>query len=232
MADKVLLIADGHHRYETALNYRKEQEARGPVPDSAALRFKTAAFINITDPGLVILPTHRLLYDLGAIDWDAALRKIRDWFAVAEVATTAAPAELAAKAAEPWPVFALHAGKGRTWLLSLRDPKAVERFVPDRSPDYRELAVVVLHTLLIDKVFGVPADQVEDHVAYERKPEAALAAVDAGRCQVALLLNATRAEQVSRVAGHGERMPQKSTDFYPKLVSGLVFFDVATGQRV
>jgi uncharacterized protein (DUF1015 family) len=90
----------------------------------------------------------------------------------------------------------------------------------------------VLHTLLIDQVFGVPPEKVEDHVAYERKPEAALARVDSGEFQLALLLNPTRAEQVSQVAGRGERMPQKSTDFYPKLVSGLVFFDIGPKERV
>lgn len=117
-------------------------------------------------------------------------------------------------------------------MLRLRDERVMAELLPDRSPDYRGLAVAVLHSLLIDKVFGVPAERIEDHVAYERKPEAALAKVDSGEFQLALLLNPTRAAQVSAVAAHGERMPQKSTDFYPKLVSGLVFFDVAAGQRV
>jgi uncharacterized protein (DUF1015 family) len=232
MAKKTLLIADGHHRYETALNYRKEREAAGTVDPDAALRFKTTAFINIADPGLVILPTHRLLYGLGSIDWDAAWRKIRQWFAVYQVADELAPLELANSFWLNGHVFSLHAGKGRTWMLRLKDRRAVDKFVADRSADYKGLAVTVLHTLLIDQVFGVPPEKVEDHVAYERKPEAALARVDSGEFQLALLLNPTRAEQVSQVAGRGERMPQKSTDFYPKLVSGLVFFDIGPKERV
>lgn len=232
MADKVLLIADGHHRYETALNYRKEREAAGTVPDDAALRFKTTAFINIQDPGLVILPTHRLLYDLGPLDIESKLATIRRWFDVYRVTDGLLPAELERSFWLNGHVFGLHAGPGRSWMLRLRDERVMAELLPDRSPDYRDLAVAVLHSLLIDKVFGVPAERIEDHVAYERKPEAALARVDSGEFQLALLLNPTRAAQVSAVAASGERMPQKSTDFYPKLVSGLVFFDVATGQRV
>ncbi len=232
MRPKTLLIADGHHRYETALNYRKEMEAAGPVAADAALRFKTTAFINIADPGLVILPTHRLLYGLGEIDWDIAWQKIRQWFTVSPVADEQAPSALAKNFTPDTHLFVLHAGRNKTWLLRLNDNRAIDRFITDRSADYKGLAVTVLHTLLIDQVFGVPADKVEDHVAYERKPETAMARVDAGEFQLALLTNPTRAEQVSLVASHGERMPQKSTDFYPKLVSGLVFFDIGPNEKV
>lgn len=232
MADKVLLIADGHHRYETALNYRREHDAAGTVPDDAALRFKTTAFINIQDPGLVILPTHRLLYGLGNIDWDARLTQITRWFDASRVDAQTLSAELAGISTAAGHAFVLHGGTGKSWVLRLRDNQVLNEILPDRSADYRDLAVTVLHTLLIDKVFGVPAERIEEHVAYERKPEAALERVDSGEFQLALFLNPTRAEQVSAVAAHGERMPQKSTDFYPKLVSGLVFFDVAADQRV
>ena len=232
MADKTLLIADGHHRYETALSYRKERESAGSVPADAALRFKTTAFINISDPGLVILPTHRLLYGLPKLDWENTWQRINRWFTVYPVTDGLVARELENSFWLNEHVFALHAGKGRSWMLRLRNPKALDEFITDRSRDYKSLAVTVLHTLLIDKTFGVPAEKIEDHVAYERNPEAAMARVDSGEFQLSLLLNPTRAHQVSDVAAHGERMPQKSTDFYPKLVSGLVFFDVAAAERV
>jgi uncharacterized protein (DUF1015 family) len=232
MASKVLLIADGHHRYETALNYRKEKEAAGPVPNDAALRFKTTAFVNTCDPGLVILPTHRLLYGLGKLDWDQVWGKIRRYFQVYRVNDNLVAQELKNSFWLNEHVFGLHAGPGKSWMLRLVDKRAMDRFMPDRSRDYKDLAVTILHTLLIDQVFGVPFEKTEDHVAYERNPDVTLAKVDASEYQVALLLNPTRADEVSRVAAHGERMPQKSTDFYPKLVSGLVFFDVAKGETV
>jgi len=230
LADKTMLIADGHHRYETALNYRKEMEATIPVEQNAALRFKTAAFINIADPGLVILPTHRLLHNLAGLDWEAVIAKLGRFFLVRPIPAESVEQELTRAAAEH--AFALHAGPGRTWLLKLTDSGAVDQLVKDRSADYRGLDVTVLHSLVIEHVFGVPAEKIEDHVAYERKVAATIAAVDSSKYQAALLINPTRAEQVSRIAAHGERMPQKSTDFYPKLVSGLVFFDVGRYERV
>ena len=232
LQDKVMLIADGHHRYETALNYRKEKEAAGPVPDDAALRFKTTAFINISDPGLVILPTHRLLYGLPDLNWKHAWGKLKRWFHVYRVCDEQLAHEVANSFWLGEHVFGLYAGKGKGWILRLKDKSAMRDALPDRSDDYRNLDVAILHTLIVDKVFGVPADKVEDHVAYERSPSATLSKVDSTEYQIALMMNPTRAEQVSDVAAHGERMPQKSTDFYPKLVSGLVFFDVADDQRV
>ncbi len=230
LADRTMLIADGHHRYETALNYRKEMEATIPVEQNAALRYKTAAFINIADPGLLILPTHRLLYNLGDFNAEATLAKLGQFFSIQPIAADSVEQELARGAVDH--TFAMHLGPGKTWLLRLTSPETVDRLVKDRSADYKGLDVTILHSLIIEHVFGVPAERIEDHVAYERKAAATFAAVNSSKYQAALLLNPTRAEQVSRVAAHGERMPQKSTDFYPKLVSGLVFFDVGRYERV
>jgi uncharacterized protein (DUF1015 family) len=99
----------------------------------------------------------------------------------------------------------------------------------ERSDDYRELDVVVLHAVIIEGVLGVSRDRVESHVRYERYWDETLKRVDSGENQLALLMNPTRAEQVRVLAEKGERMPQKSTDFYPKLISGMVFLDVAEG---
>ena len=226
MRDKVLLIADGHHRYETALNYRRETEARYPfLSENAALRYKTCAFVNVADPGLVIFPTHRFLRDLGAVDWDAKLAAIGEVFEARPAEPAAAMKQLPAGADRHR--FVLHAGPGRTWLLELRNQADVDRYVgPDRSADYKALDVVVLHSVLIEGIFGIKPEDIEQHVKYERDWRAAVQRVDRGEFQAVLLMNPTRVEQVRRLAELGERMPQKSTDFYPKLISGLVFFDV------
>jgi uncharacterized protein (DUF1015 family) len=230
LADKVMLIADGHHRYETALSFRQEMERAGNVPDDAALRFKSTAFVSISDPGLVILPTHRLLYDLGDLKWDDVLARIAKWFETRPIKDADVEAELSRAGADH--VFVLHTRKGKTWVLRLTDKSAVEQLVKDHSADFRDLDVAILHTLLIEHVFGVTPAQIEDHVAYERKLADALAKVDSFDYQAALIMNPTRADQVQKVAAHGERMPQKSTDFYPKFVSGLVFMDIGDSERL
>ena len=230
LSDKVMLIADGHHRYETAMSFRQEMERAGKVPDDAALRFKATAFVNIADPGLVILPTHRLLYNLGDVKWDDVLARVAKWFDTRPIKDSAVEAELSRAGTDC--AFALHTGKDKTWLLRLTDKSALDRLVRDRSADFRGLDVVVLHTLLIEQVFGIPAAQIEDHVAYERNPVETLAKVDSSKFQAALIMNPTRADQVQKVAAHGERMPQKSTDFYPKFISGLVFMDIGDNERL
>lgn len=228
MADRVVLIADGHHRYETALTYRQEMEKNGEVPDNAALRFKTAAFFKITDPGLVILPTHRLLKDITLKPEDA-LKKLRELFAIQEVPDEKAKDELKNHRQEH--AFILYYGKGKSYLLILKQKEGLERFFPqNRSPEYRELDVALLHAIVIENVFGIKPDQVEGRVLYERYWQDTIARVDNGEAHCALFLNPTRPEQVQALAAKSERMPQKSTDFYPKLISGMVFMDVSEDQ--
>jgi uncharacterized protein (DUF1015 family) len=228
----VMLIADGHHRYETALNLRKEVEAADPgLSPDAAVRFKACAFVNVADPGLVIFPTHRFLKNLGEVNWDAKLAELGRAFRVTPVEPDSAEAKL--KAAAGGNAFVLHAGRGRTRLLELTDRSAVERAVgPERSAGYRALDVVVLHSVIIEGLFGVTPDNIENHVKYERDWRRAIERVDAGEFQAVLLMNPTRAEQVRALAEQGERMPQKSTDFYPKLISGLVFADIGPHETV
>ncbi len=227
MGSRVVLIADGHHRYETALNYRQEMERKGPLPEDAALRFKSAAFFKITDPGLVILPTHRLLKGI-AIGKDEALALLQQWFSVQPVPEEKAKGEL--ERHKDGHAFVLYWGRGNSYLLLLRDSDAVDRYIPaGKSPDYKELDVAILHALVIEGVFGITPDQVEGRVLYERYWEDTTARVDKGEAQCALFLNPTRPEQVQALAAKMERMPQKSTDFYPKLISGMVFMDIGEG---
>jgi uncharacterized protein (DUF1015 family) len=103
----------------------------------------------------------------------------------------------------------------------------MEKLLPDRSKVYRGLDTAILQSLLIEKVLGIAPEKIEDHVKYERGIDATIAEVDSGEFQFAFLLNPTRPDQVLDVATNRERMPQKSTDFFPKLISGLVFCDIA-----
>jgi uncharacterized protein (DUF1015 family) len=230
LADKVMLIADGHHRYETALNYRQEMERSGDVPDDAALRFKSTAFVNVSDPGLVILPTHRLLFGLKSPKWNDIVAGLGKWFETRAIKDAEVAGELAKAGTDH--VFVLHVGKNRSWVLRLTDKSTAEQVIKDHSTDYRDLDVAILHSLLIENVLGIKVADIEDHVAYERSLPEALAKVDSFKYQAAFIINPTRADQVQKVAAHGERMPQKSTDFYPKFVSGLVFMDIGDNERL
>ena len=109
---------------------------------------------------------------------------------------------------------------------------AVEQLIKDHTADYRDLDVAILHSLLIENVLGIKVADIEDHVAYERGLAETLAKVDSFKYQAAFIINPTRADQVQKVAAHGERMPQKSTDFYPKFLSGLVFMDIDDNERL
>jgi uncharacterized protein (DUF1015 family) len=230
LADKVMLIADGHHRYETALSFRQEMERAGSVPDDAAVRFKSTAFVSISDPGLVILPTHRLLHDIPSLKWTDKLAAIGQWFETRQIKDNEIEAELAKAGVDH--VFVLHTGRNKSWVLRLTDKAAAGQLIKDHSADYRDLDVAILHSVLIENVFGVKPADIEDHVAYERSLAETLTKVDSFRYQAALIMNPTRADQVQKVAAQGERMPQKSTDFYPKFVSGLVFMGIGDNERL
>jgi len=232
MAKKQLLIADGHHRYETAVQFRQELEKANPGLDQdAACRFKLTAFVNMADPGLVILPTHRLLTGLPGFDLDSLVATLSESFAVTPVPDDKAAAELERNRSGH--AFVLYAGKGRSRLLVLKDRGLLDKHVPgDRSRDYKELDVVVLHSGIIEGLLGIAREKLEAHVRYERYWDETVNRVNSGEAQCAFFMNPTRAEQVQRLAEKGERMPQKSTDFYPKLISGFVFSDIRDGVKL
>lgn len=230
MKQKVLFIADGHHRYETSLTYRNEMRQAHPgFTGREAFNFRMVTLVNLADPGLLILPTHRLVFNLSGFNFDSFLRKSGEWFDVTPVAEAEITPELKKRAGEH--AFGVVSARG-AGLLTLRDSSLVDRFVPERSRDYKELDVTVLHSVVIEHLLGITPEKIEDYVRYEREPEDAVAKVKSGEFQMALLVNPTRPEQVEKVAQHRERMPQKSTDFFPKLVSGLVAFDIANGEVI
>lgn len=233
-----LIIADGHHRYETALIFRDECRARAANPDPlAAYEFAMMTFINAHSRGLVILATHRLLRNLPDFQFaqfrkDA--QKYFDWYAY----PFTSPEERAAAYSEfrkdldsprhGRRAIGIYVGGEAFYLFTLRRNADLAQLLPDLSEAQRGLDVVLLHRLLLEKVLRVSAEAVaaEKHVAYERETDAAIAAVDRGEAQMACLLNPVRVQQVAEIALAGDVLPQKSTDFYPKLLSGLAIYKV------
>jgi uncharacterized protein (DUF1015 family) len=217
-----LIIADGHHRYETALTYRDQQR---PSPGAWA-NYCMATLVSMEDKGLVILPTHREVYGLPGLTLADVLSRAAKWFTVTPVSDletcTAAMAEHARLGPDHTHAFGLYA-EGRFQLLVLRDCAAIDRALPVEAPVYKSLDVSIAHTLILERLVGLPEGSTEqqDHLRYHRDPQLAVHNVDAQAGNLVLLLNPTRIDQVKACAEQGIKMPQKSTDFYPKMVAGL-----------
>jgi uncharacterized protein (DUF1015 family) len=231
MRDKKLIIADGHHRYETAMNYRNERRAiDGPAPDSSELapyELVMMTFINMDSPGLVILPTHRVVHGLDSFSPDMLRDRARSYFSVEEVD----PSIDAARAVG----LLRSAGQAGTALLAVAADRAFLFDTPRAlgSDQFRGLSirqqsldVVQLHKCLLEGVLGISEDAIRDqtNISYIRDAAEALARVRKGEANVAFLMNPVRMQQVRDIAFAGEVLPQKSTDFYPKLLSGLTIY--------
>ncbi|NLF03016.1 MAG: DUF1015 domain-containing protein [Anaerolineales bacterium] len=228
-----LIIADGHHRYETALNYRDEMRAQHPdMPADAAFNYVMVTMVSMEDAGLVILPTHRLIHSYGRMSASQALEQAGAYFDVARVDSRAAMERLLSVREPNRPRFGFYDG-GTYAVLTLRDARLLDELLSERAPAWRTLDVTVLHELFIERVLGIDKGAVErhEHIEYLRDPAPGYAAVAGGQAEFLLVMNPTRMEQVQACTTVGERMPQKSTDFYPKVISGLVMMPVGAEER-
>jgi uncharacterized protein (DUF1015 family) len=231
MRDKKLVIADGHHRYETAIAYRDYCREKGHEDGRA--EYVMVTFVRLETDGLTILPTHRLVHSLGSFDWGrfaADTRAIFDWQDVAVQGpaskwTTQILSDLSAAGRER-PSLGAYAGHGKLALLRLRRDIDLDRALPDVAPTLRRLDVVLLHRLVVERLLGIDVQAVraEKNLSYFREAALACEAVESGQGQVAFLLNPTPVEAVHDNALADCPMPQKSTDFYPKLLSGLTIY--------
>jgi len=241
MADQKLVIADGHHRYETSLNYRNEARARAgkPNPD-APYEFAMMTFINTRSEGLTILPTHRVVANLRGFSWSNVRRYLEPWFATEvfpfpdESQRQQAQAKFlerltAAKEQRVIGVYPKSEPASRAfYVLALRPQAEIAQILPGLSALQRQLDVVLLHQGILEPVLGITPRAVtaEANLTYEREASVAIDAVDRGAAQIVFLLNPVDVELVMKVATAGEVMPQKSTDFYPKLLSGITMYRV------
>jgi len=245
MASKKLIIADGHHRYETALNYRNERRssrasaaagaspegsAAGTVPEhsgAAAYEMVMMTFINMDSPGLVILPTHRVVAQLPSFSSEAFSRQLRQYFTVEELDASIDPHRAAAILHEAGRAgFALVAVTDDRAML-LHHPRALGSSIFDGLSFRQQLLdVVQLHQLVLESVLGISKEAIREqqNISYVREIGEALDRVRTGRANVAFLMNPVRISQAEDIAFAGEVLPQKSTDFYPKLLSGLTIY--------
>ena len=241
MTDQKLVIADGHHRYETAINYRNERRSQVIHPDvNAPYEFAMMTFINTRSEGLTILPTHRVAANLHDFSWASVRRYLEPWFTAEafsfqnEGERNEARGKFLNRLTETrgrrsigvHP--AVQGAKRAYYVLTLRPGADLAQLLPNVSPLQRELDVVLLHEGILEPALGITPQAVtaEKNLTYEREAPAALDAVDSGAAQIAFLLNACDVEQVMRIATAGEVLPQKSTDFYPKLLSGITMYQI------
>jgi uncharacterized protein (DUF1015 family) len=210
MADRRVIIADGHHRYETAVAYRRRR------PEA---RYKLMAFFALDGPGMTIFPNHRLVHRVEGFALDRLRARAAEWFEIGPLPLPIAPA--------PGAIVVLAGREPEGAVLRLR-PEAADRipWPAGTSAAWRRLAVSVLHEGILKPCLDITDARLEakTHVDYTADAEEAVALVRKGAYQAAFLIPPTTPEELRAVVAGGEVLPQKSTHFYPKLLDGLVFY--------
>jgi uncharacterized protein (DUF1015 family) len=226
-AERQLYIADGHHRYETALNYRNEVLAkRKELFINDAVNFVMMALIDVDDPGFLVLPTHRMLFNLSSeMLSKLSLQPLACYFTVRELdnaTTNDSLVEQLAQAADA-PSFVIST-PDQQLLLTINEQGRQRMAGSGHSEAWNDLDVAVAHMLVLEDLLGISAEDLTkgSYIRFTSEAKDALQAVATGQAQAALLLNPTKVRQVVDVAQADDRMPQKSTYYYPKLITGLV----------
>lgn len=235
LADKKLVIADGHHRYETAMAYRDECRAHaGHTDPNAPYEKVMMTLFNTAGKGLTILPTHRVVANVPGFSRESSRAALGDIFD-----SQSYPFATASDRPKAYETFrrdlqrgkeqraiGVYAGGGAFLIFVLKKGANLEALLPGVSAAQRQLDVVLLHRLILERGLGITPDAVktEKNLTYEREMDTAIAEVDQGRAQICFLLNAVSVETVAEMAMAGEVLPQKSTDFFPKLMSGITMY--------
>lgn len=229
-ADRKLYIADGHHRYETALNYRDYCRKLGLSKPGDPQDFQMIYLVDMEHPGLVVLPTHRMVRDLSDYDKDKVLAGCAEYFDItAHDSAEGMEALLEEQYNLGKKAFGFYCGKGEWYMLTLKDTEIMSQMLPELSKASQQLDVSVLHTLVLEKIFGIDKENMANQInlTYTKYFEEAIGFVDEGKFQCSFILNPTRVTEIRDVAAAGEKMPQKSTYFYPKMITGLVMNDLS-----
>ncbi len=234
MADKKLIIADGHHRYETALNYRNQmrEQTKSSDPEAPYERVMMT-FVNMDAPGLVILPTHRVVFGLEGFHIYSKAMEVMKYFDIEDLGTTDVPQALAKLREAGREHTALLAVTAQNTFLLKSRANVQSSSLNGLSEKQRALDVVQLHKLILEEIIGMSQEDIsaQKHLHYIRDAAEAVNEVKTGKAQVAFLMNPVRMEQVRDIAFEGDVMPQKSTDFYPKMLSGLTIYSLDAAAR-
>ena len=230
MNDKSCVIADGHHRYTTGLAYSKEN-------DHSATKYQMLAFSNICHKGLIVLATHRLAGNLENFSFEKLITELKEDFELTEFKFDSPESKMDARQKmleqmkaghdEDKNAFGIYGSNNTFYIAVLRDKQAMDPIVPDMSPAWRHLDVSILHKLILEKILGIDEEKLAkgENLQYVKDtPNAideSISQVDTGHKQAAFFMNPVKMQQLKLVTEAGERMPQKSTYFYPKIFTGL-----------
>ena len=228
-ADRRLYIADGHHRYETALNYRDYCRKNGISKEGDPQDYQMIYLVDMEHPGLVVFPTHRMVRDLKKFDKNNILSACEEYFEITKFKNVSnLNSELAKQYKLGKKAFGFYVGRGEWYLLVLKDINVMAKALPELSAASQQLDVSVLHTLILEKVMGIDKENMANQInlTYTKFFEEAVMKVDKGEFQCSFILNPTRVTEIRDVAAAGEKMPQKSTYFYPKMITGMVMNDL------
>ena len=226
-----LLIADGHHRYETALNYRRARRHENASSEPQPYDYTMMTLVACGDPGLVILPTHRVVKSLPADAIASFTQRAREVFNVEEIAhrdTFRTRLNDSGTGA----IGVTLKGSSNYLILRLRSRSAMKAAMPDAAAEVRRLDVSILHAFVFDRIFGLGADEIRrgGNIEYTIEIGGALGAVAQGHADGAFLMNPPSIQDVERVSDAGATMPEKSTYFHPKLLTGLVMNPLFDGE--
>ena len=221
MRDENIFIADGHHRYEVGCAFRDEmKEKLGKITGEEDFNYILTYFTNTDSRGLTILPVHRLLKLEKAFDLEKFKLQLKDYFDVEEVKDKTKLLFLMEKGGRTEHVIGFYKDK-KYWLLRLKNIKILDKMMPDKPKEYRALDVSILNAIILQQIFGLGEGSMEN-LEFGTEAEDFIARADSDPLSIAFFLNPVKIEQIISVALKGERMPPKSTYFYPKVLSGLV----------
>ncbi|MDR1616345.1 MAG: DUF1015 domain-containing protein [Syntrophomonadaceae bacterium] len=223
MSDKNIYIADGHHRYETSLEYARimaEQKIDG-------CDYVLTTLVNIYDEGLVVLPTHRVVGNISDFKISSFLKQLEPLFKIEKYTKKNSPSDFLeelAKAGQKKHVIGLYDGKC-LYFLTLRDKKtAFAKLPPGKSPAWKNLDVAIADNLILNHLLNIGEEERrnQNHLAYTRDISWLIEQINTKKHQLGIILNPTKVEDIVKVADAKDKMPQKSTYFYPKLITGLI----------
>ena len=220
-----LYIADGHHRYETALNFRNWCREQGLAKEGDPVDYVMMMMVDMAHEGLVVFPTHRMIRNLENFNKEKVLSGCREYFEVIpRDDISKMEEELQEYYTQGKKAFGFYCGDNNWTLLVLKDSQAAVQLLPGKSPALQGLDVTVLHCLILERILGIDAENMAKQInlAYTRDFSEAISKVCDSQAQCSFILNPTRVSEIRDVAAAGEKMPQKSTYFYPKLITGLV----------
>jgi uncharacterized protein (DUF1015 family) len=230
MENKKLVITDGHHRYESALAYRDERRKKEKWTEDSAFNFHMCYMVPVQDEGLVVLPTHRLLRESKLTN--ETLNALKHFFTMSEISPTVEALASFLKKHVNEHAFAIYDGS-KAYSLLLKNEKTASELVNASCPKEACLVdVVILRDVVFKHIMKVGELKMDEHILYAESTRSALEKVDSGQAKLAFLVNPVNPETVWQIAQKNWRLPEKSTDFYPKPVSGLTMMDVSPEENL